>query len=411
MAVMKRQHFVPKHILRRFSFDAAQKTLRVFHIPSSRLIERASLKEQCYGDYFYGKDLKIESSLATIEARQAAVIDRLTSTHDIFSLNITDIPMLLALQVSRTQQACHEHNQRMEPLFRLALHGRVEEEVLRKVKIEALGIVNATVSAALTLTPMLYDLRQVLIINRTGTPFVISDHPATWTNWFCRFNYPHHSGFGFSRSGLQLMMPISPSLAVGMFDVGVYDVQDTNGQIELRHEKHVYAINTLQWLQADKVLYCPPGFSEADAKKLAQSAERTTKRSVFTRFEGIGATGYYKKTSKDEFQAPSDGVVREIVHIATTGIDRDIRLPGLKMKQKPFRKYHDDRSLSGPTRDPVWSEMVTDFADHVKAKRLNFGEFNNYAAEHPFANDTGRIIKAELKRWHRRATSSAQEAD
>jgi hypothetical protein len=58
-AKKKSQHFVPRHYLRRFSFDQG-KRIRILTVASGDYVPEAGLKGQCARPYFYHTDLGVE---------------------------------------------------------------------------------------------------------------------------------------------------------------------------------------------------------------------------------------------------------------------------------------------------------------------------------------------------------------
>jgi hypothetical protein len=66
----KRQHYVPRIILRNFSKDGK----RISLVVDGKRIDGASIGKQCYGDYFYGSDNVMEKSFADSEAKMAAFL-------------------------------------------------------------------------------------------------------------------------------------------------------------------------------------------------------------------------------------------------------------------------------------------------------------------------------------------------
>ena len=54
----KRQHYVPRFILRNFASDERKRTICV-QTPEQTILN-ASLRDQCYSDYFYGADGAVE---------------------------------------------------------------------------------------------------------------------------------------------------------------------------------------------------------------------------------------------------------------------------------------------------------------------------------------------------------------
>ncbi|AXW32869.1 hypothetical protein CJO88_05685 [Ralstonia solanacearum] len=55
VATNKNQHFVPRCYLRQFTIDRGNKAINLYNVERDRFIEGAPVKNQCSGDYFYGK--------------------------------------------------------------------------------------------------------------------------------------------------------------------------------------------------------------------------------------------------------------------------------------------------------------------------------------------------------------------
>ena len=68
----KKQHYVPQFYLRRYSKDG--KSINIWNISNEKKIESANLKNQCYRNYFYGKDKAFEESLSYIEGQAARIL-------------------------------------------------------------------------------------------------------------------------------------------------------------------------------------------------------------------------------------------------------------------------------------------------------------------------------------------------
>ena len=71
MPAHKNQHFVPRCALKPFSLGGTGDAINVFNIASKRAIRNAPVKGQCARAYLYGKDLKAEQLLMTLEGNYA----------------------------------------------------------------------------------------------------------------------------------------------------------------------------------------------------------------------------------------------------------------------------------------------------------------------------------------------------
>jgi hypothetical protein len=107
----------------------------------------------------------------------------------------------------------------------------------------------------------------------------------------------------------------------------------------------------------------------------------------FERLERASDDDRYEPTEKDEFAPPSEGIKGEIVHVSARHLTKDIRIPGVRIRDKVT--YYDDGSVASPQRDPAWVTIVTAFHDEISAKRKRFDDFWSFVERHPLANHIG----------------------
>ncbi len=77
----KKHHYVPRFYLKRFSYN--KKSISLYNLTSKRKIKNANLKNQCYKNYYYGKNQVIEHSLATIETKAAQIFINIDKTNEL----------------------------------------------------------------------------------------------------------------------------------------------------------------------------------------------------------------------------------------------------------------------------------------------------------------------------------------
>src|SRR5262249_8641159 len=111
----KRQHYVPKFMLRRFSSDAEGKQISIINKRSKRLITNASLRDQCYRDNFYG-DTEIEREIAKLEGSFAEIIDTIISSESIHLRDTQNICTMIMLQMVRTLRSEEQMNEMTDKL-------------------------------------------------------------------------------------------------------------------------------------------------------------------------------------------------------------------------------------------------------------------------------------------------------
>jgi hypothetical protein len=102
----KCQHYVPRMILRNFSRDGK----RISLVVNGKCIDGASLRKQCYEDYFYGSDNVMEKAFADEEGKMSTFFGDLAPER-FASLRLEDVHrlrMFVAYQHARTKGAA-EH--------------------------------------------------------------------------------------------------------------------------------------------------------------------------------------------------------------------------------------------------------------------------------------------------------------
>ena len=92
----KRQHYVPQMLLGKFSRDG--KRTNVVLLDAGKRIRDVGIREQCYRDYYYGKDGVMEKAFGETEGRFAATlgdlrVDHLQSISDVEIIHLDLCPV------------------------------------------------------------------------------------------------------------------------------------------------------------------------------------------------------------------------------------------------------------------------------------------------------------------------------
>ena len=391
---------MPKSTLRYFASDLGSKhskprQIRLVNIARQKVIPSASLKEQCYRDYFYGKNLAAEKALGDVEGYFANLVRKMMTTCSIDERDGWHLTQMVALQKARTLRAEEEHNSMIDRIMKLIMYNRIDEKDLRSVKIELKHASNLNVALALAASPLLLDLKRFLVVNETTTPFVIADNPVVSTNWFGRKKDPDRMA-GMTRAGLQMCLPLSPKFALLLHDSNVYISDAKNNIIMIRRREEAAALNELQWLNAHKNVYLPPTFSQGDLEDMMAIERPTGPLAGFIRAENFGDDDSFLVTDKDEFSAPTEGVKSELVIISAPVLPKDIRLRAVKIRNKP--QYFDDGSAGSFQRDTVWEEIVFQHVERVMSEEATFSNFMEYVSNHPLEPQIGRWLKRAGRR-------------
>ncbi|CAG0996748.1 hypothetical protein BURK2_02724 [Burkholderiales bacterium] len=264
MSEKKRQHFVPKFYMRQFSPDTSvpvrdRKTVNILNLHQGKLIRNVGLKEQCYRDYFYGKDLIRENQFAELEGLTQPVFSRVVANRELPAYGTVDHLVMVLFthaQAFRTEQAARRIKETDD---------KVNTEIMRmanvsdRAKLKALVTHDNHVNAALAYSQkhysLLLDLECKLLVAGAGLEFATSDHPAVLYNQLFEFwDGSSHTGLG--SVGLQIFYPLSPKLTLVMFDSKVYNYGSREERvIHVKSKRDVRALNTLQVVSASANVY------------------------------------------------------------------------------------------------------------------------------------------------------------
>lgn len=273
MSEKRKNHYVPKHLLREFSFNGNHKQIGVFNLNTGAFIEQAQLKNQAQENFFYGKDNDIEDWLSRLETDAAPVLKQITQISTIPKylskeyLNMFYYVMILG---GRTKFVEKELNQLVDNNFQLLKRhdtrlNSIAKDVHLKIKNAALlGIetVKNGVQCAL-------DLKCKVIVNRTKIPFIISDHPVVKRNSFLLEKKFKFGKTGLLTKGLQIFLPISPTTLLIIYDNWCYKIGDKKSNaISITNSNDIDGLNMLQLLYCNETVYFNHNIDESYIKRL-----------------------------------------------------------------------------------------------------------------------------------------------
>ena len=251
MAENKNQHYVPEFYLKRFSPDKDQKTIGIWNMSRRRKIKRASLRDQCSRDYFYGKDLRIEKSLVDLEGSIAELLNKIGQTGKL-PLRCSDNHALLLLhlvtQWARTRYMSDAMNEMNDKFFRHVYGPMKEQEGFDadRFNITIEHPAQLAIPIAAQCVPLILDLNCKILNNRTPVEFVTSDNPVVFYNQLFSFQ-SQNSNTGLNVKGMQLFFPIDPGRVLLFYDAGVYSVGQRNRHmVDISSPQDVDQVNLLQ---------------------------------------------------------------------------------------------------------------------------------------------------------------------
>ncbi len=283
MANNKKQHFVPKFLLKNFSVHGNKKQIGIYNLVSGKYITAGPLRNEACGDYFYGRDETLETALKSVEDFSAKVIAKIVLT-DKHPEEHHTLLWFMIIQQSRTEYSAEEIAEATE---NLSNHLPKERKFADHLYDSALGLenpVHSSIRGVLSMKPLIEDLAYKLFINRTTCPFILSDNPVVLHNQFLNSRKKYGSNTGWAVKGLTVFLPISPIHCLMFFDKDVYKVGGKSFiPISLTKTNDVHQLNILQYLNANRNLYFNDEIDEPYIKfieGLARKFRRTKKTNL-----------------------------------------------------------------------------------------------------------------------------------
>lgn len=372
--ITKKQHYVPRFLLKNFSSDRNKKTINVFNITDNSfdLVDnpnvdekRILIKKRFQKEFFYDTDNIIENFLgADIETPASKVISSIVDTNnlELSSEDRTKLFCFISSLLSRTPEALQQFvnmlnsssNQILRELLRhnnlnpeLAEEGRFVFNEQNLISLSALDGAEKHLA--------LKDLELAFVFNKSSTDFYISDHPVFSYNWFYRKSlYPEVTSI-FAK-GLQIFLPLSYNLTLCLFDPKVYKYGCKNKKIiEIESPSDVDILNSFQISNANSII----GFrSPSSVSNLKLLYKRYGTRQIF-KWETIDINRYEDSdTQKRTRTLP----VRRQLELK--------RMPSFVHTRKASKKDTDVVSLRNPLLAQAYDELA-------RKNTANMGELKN----------------------------------
>lgn len=368
----KRQHYVPQMVLRKFSRDGVTTSLLVAE--TGLYVERAPIKRQCYEPYFYGSDQALENAFAEEESKVARHLGDLSASHlnQLPNDAIRDIARFVYYQQARTRAAAEHLSNFATAFVKSAIRSTaqlngdapIDEEVLKHIRLRDAQI--QSIVAASKTFPILLDLAVKFILTDRTPGFMVGDHPVVAYNQFAEHhpvlkNFPTSTGLALK--GLQLFMPLSPSVTFAMYDPVTYEYGGKSGicragPADVRFLNRMQAVNAWECLFFDN-----QRFGEAEWNDALK-----TRRSHPSHFGKRVSEG---KISSDSNSRPNQFIV--VTH-------RDIKI-GAKLsfvRTMDHRSYQDHQGPTVPVRSPELLDLVEQYMkvveENARARAAESGE-------------------------------------
>jgi hypothetical protein len=260
----KRQHWVPRLLLRNFTSSPAQDDppIHVYDLDSGRVF-KTSIKNVAQETHFYNtrepgaRRETLESWLQTnVEGPAAAVITRLLRSRSVLGMSEDEKVSLarfvatLAVRGQRERQEIEAEPRELLDLF--DSHGETLTDELRQqleAKSDSVAIHNDVIEDIADLAPMMARMSWRLACPPTGRNFCSSDNPVL------RFNAldgEPYGNLGLLSPGIQLHLGLSPELTLALVDPTYGPSSD---EVEVLSEGDLLALNAALAAEATRHLF------------------------------------------------------------------------------------------------------------------------------------------------------------
>lgn len=264
MAEKKNQHFVPQSYLRFFSNN--EKTIGTYSINKDFPFTNAPIKGQASEDYIYSKDIRIEGQLEEMEKVCMRIFRKIITNpdyvlHDVEKLDVIGYLVLqfgrTRLSIDRMKESINEsindwgiqkfkefvgHNNIIDPHLRFACKKEHEGAF-------TLGMYNESITLCYDLT-----IKCLVISPLLNKYFITSDNPVCLLNpLFDLYGIPNV--INFNQKGLCLLMTLTPSVAILLYDSESYKIGARKPCLALSNSKDIDTINRIVASNSNEVLY------------------------------------------------------------------------------------------------------------------------------------------------------------
>lgn len=276
MAEKTKQHFVPKMLLKRYSWDGIH--VNLCNIRKTLELKPVPYEPQCQKRYFYGKDKKIENNLSKVEGVIDLEITKLVSGCLVPLMNLScvyldskelrrEILSYIYIQYTRTQKAKNLVSRALDNHFDIFKKQKKEDilnDLIKKSESNSWGLtrddINNLIDSCTIEKNNLFEhifneayrqynrnsnLKGVLLFNLSKIPFITSDNPVLNIVTL------------FPENVLSFFMPVSPAHCLFFYDEHYFTVQHIENVVFISNTNEISYINMMQCENCESNIYLP----------------------------------------------------------------------------------------------------------------------------------------------------------
>lgn len=259
---------MPKCYLRNFAADEGLCSINLFNLKTGKVVERASIKSQCAKNYLYGKDPTLEQSFQGIEGKFADCMRQVVSGLPIDQDTLNFLKDFSLFQFLRTDVAFRRQAIAMSKMADLIFENSPEQR-----PNEDFDHAFAAMDSFLRGRHIVADLRVILIINKTNTPFITSDDPAVTFNKFYVQKVPWKPASGLNNSGCCIFLTLTSNIAVLAYDSDVYSIFSPGNLFVLEKKSDADSFNELITIKSNENIYFQDAITAQYVKDLYEAVK------------------------------------------------------------------------------------------------------------------------------------------
>lgn len=309
----KNHHYVPRFLLRNFSLPGSEgNTIELMNLKTRLFHAPAPTKSQSSEDHFYGKDQGMESLLGELEGLASQIIKATIATSSVPDPLTTEWRTMvdfIAIQHGRTPAAMRQSNSFVTSIFRNMLHAggipkmpTLSPSAIDKIRLTHKSGALLTLDEAADLSPKLWDLADLLVVNECDANFVLPDVGVIFHNEWARESRDW-GVTGYCCHGLQILCPLSPRVLWIKYDPDAYRIPQGRTVVSARKTEDVLKINRLAIAHAETNVYFPG--DTATRTMLSQATELRAPRSESVRSKRLTRRGGKEVAVASHYELPN----------------------------------------------------------------------------------------------------------
>lgn len=279
MNITKRQHYIPRFLLKEFSPDSKHEKINIYLLKQNKFISYAKLYNQACQDYLYGEDQFLEKVYSQIEDKVSPLLRKINCN----GLDLTNeekawIQTFVLFQNFRTPEAGLK--------IQDVTNGLLNEvpQLAKKYGDNIHGFPNDFYFLFKLASENIYtiaDLRIDVLIAPPECYFIIGEHPVIVLNPILYEKKWVSSKESISSKGAIVLLPISDRKALILYDHEMYRLKRRNGQI-LISDADIELLNYCQFLYSSNCIYTKFNFTQTfiemnkNSKEFRESSKMIT---------------------------------------------------------------------------------------------------------------------------------------